>query len=746
VSELIYPFGAEQIREKVKELRFLNEDYEADRWERILKKKFQKTAEDEPTAVILKTERALELETKGWEVWLKTLSPHTFKSKFVKEIGDFWEWYWPLILAQAEGKHLLDITDTLAYTLFLARGLTKSTTMEWAALMQGAVVGPSLVLYTCSTGKTATRHLQSMTIHAERSLMEEYYPGLARPRVGKHKNRFGWNKDMLAADCGLTILALGLEEEIRGVRVEDLRPTLIEGDDFDSMKDSPDVVKKKEDILGGSIFGTQTEDTIIILGQNLIHRFSVARRIHLGRSELLRDRRSSGVVKAFTDDFAMEQQPNGRYMITKGTPTWEGFNMKLAQKIVGTMGPVLARSEYQHEFDIDQEGKVMKNYLDGVHVITEEEFCRPYGLQWHPAFKMPFDWWKYMFNDYARTKSEFHANVAGTLTVSSMNTKLPGITFLFDCLSFEENTEPDDCAIAFLRCISPFVRVDGVDRDWDILRQTLISREGIANYVGSKTEKNRAERAVLARVFPEHVAPLLQAYNYRAFRMSHEKDDWAKIYRNTFGLPFERPAPNDDAGQALLDLSMKIDFGVADPFGRVGYWADDKQTFIRDPFNKSGKAELLQGMSRFYLIVKNDKLPYPNDARPDQLHGSDLARYQFNEQRYLSPKANELGEEERDAEKRNDDFRQGILMYYFDNSLRGRELSKVEQQELELPESVQLQAIKSAPPDQKEKLLHSREIELRRAEYERLEKNLARGGSPRGNKLVGYRRLRRNSV
>ena len=610
-----------------------------------------------------KSEKAQELEAKGWEPWLKTLSPNTFKHKFVKEIGDFWDWYWPVLQAQAAGKRLITITSELAYTLFLARGMTKSTSAEWAVIAAGAVVGPAVVPYVSSTTGSATRHLQSIIAHVEKAAIAEYYPGLAKPRVGKIVgNRFGWSREMLAAECGLTAFAIGLAGDIRGLRVEDLRPTLIVGDDFDDISDSPDVIKKKEAMLGGSIFGTQGEDTIIIIAQNLIHRFSIARRIHLGRSQLLTDRRSSGVVKAFTDDFKVEQQPNGKYAITGGTPTWEGFNQLAAQKFVGTMGPILAKAEFQHEFDAEDGEYVMKNYVDAIHVITEEELCQGFGFQHHPSWRMPFDWWKYFFHDKARTKTEFHANIAGTLTVSSENTRLPGVTFLYDCLSFEEATEPDDCAIAFLRCISPLARVDGVDRDWSELRNSLISRANLDVLIRSQKDRMKAERAALAKVFPQNVKPLLTAYNYKMFRMSHEADDWAAIYQDTFGLPFDRPAITENSGQALINLAMKIDYNIVDPFGRVGYWSDDKEHFIRDPERKNPKSAPLMGMSRWYLVVKNDKLPYPNDDRPEKLHGSDLARYQFTEQRNLAPKENALGEEERGPEKRNDDFRQGCLV------------------------------------------------------------------------------------
>jgi hypothetical protein len=683
----------------------------------------------------IRSPKTIELENRGWEPWLKTLSPRTFSHPFVPEIRKFWDWYWPLLLAKRDGKSLIDIDSKLAYTLFLGRGMTKSATLEWATIAMGAIVGECLVLYVSSTATLASNHLANITKHIEGANIGEYYPEMAQPRIGKHKNRYGWNKEMLATDSGLTVFAVGLREEIRGVRVGDLRPGLIIPDDFDAIDDSPDVVATKESILGGSIFGTQVTDTIILVGQNLIHRNSIARRIHLGRSELLTYRHSTGVVPAFTDDFEIGTDELGRYTIIKGTPRWEGFNMQTAQKFLDTQGPIIAQAEYQHRFDLDLEGKVFKSYVDKIHVITEQDFCRGMGLEWTPSFRMPATYNKYVFNDKARTKSEYHANVAGTLAVSNQNSRLPGITFLYDMLSFPEASEPEDCAVAILKCITPEINIMGVTYKWEDLVKSLISRNEIAKFTKTRRDEIKAQREGLARIIPEYVHPLLVAYNYQKFRMSHEADDWRTVYRDAFGLPFMPANPGKTGGLAMLNLMGKVDYNVEDPFGRREY--DEHGNNI----------EPLMGMSRFYLIVKKEKLPYPSDAKPDLLHGSDLARYQFTEHRYLEAKLTPSGEQEGDPEKRNDDWTNGLQFFLYDHSLQARELTPGEMQDATLPAPLQAAVIEAEiDPEKRASHTMAREIALRRAAQSQITKQLAGGGGAKKNKLSAYKRLQRRGV
>lgn len=676
-----------------------------------------------PSTTIKRTPEAAELESYGWETWLGELAPHVFKGSHAKFHREFWDWYWPLLLAKRDGHRLVNLQVPLAYLLTFARGLGKSTSVEWATIAMGALLGRVLVLYVSSTAKQAQNHLNNIREEIEDAFISKYYPGLANPMVGEHDNRYGWNQTNLASDSGLLVFALGLQEEARGLKRRQLRPGLIILDEFDSKDDSPDVVAKKEKIIGGSIFGTQTGDTLILMAQNLIHGQSVATRTFKRRNQLLADRKESGLIKAFTDDLEIEMDGSGKWKVTRGQPIWNHFNREDFQKFLNTSGPIEVFAEYQHQFDHDKTGRVFRNYRDKdalgfSHVITEEQFASVYGYLLPPPA-----WNKYVFHDVARTKTELHANIAGTLSVSNQNTALPGITFLYNCLAFPEDTPPDDCALEMLKLIAPRIRIEGIDYDWNDLLRVLIAREGIGHFTGNIKDQIDAQRALLARIIPKYVRPLLTSQRYMRFRMSHEKDDWKRVYREVFGLPFEPAAPPDGAGIELINLAMKVDGTIPDPF-RPGQ----------------------MGFSRFYIIVKKNHIHFPNDNKPDELFGSDLARYQLTEHRWLSAKLNALGELERGQEKKNDDFPNGLQMFYMDHSIMARELTREEMEEQMMAPALQLATIEAeTDPEKKEKAVYARELSLRRTAMAKLAKQLALDnmGGRGGSRLASYRRLYR---
>lgn len=681
-----------------------------------------------PAAIVNRTREAEELETLGWEAWLSELAPHVFRGTHADFHRKFWDWYWPLLIAKRNGERIVNLEIPLAYLLTLHRGGGKSTTVEWATIAMGALLGQTLALYVSSTAKLASNHLTSIREEIEGSAISKYYPALSDPRTGKFDNRYGWNKELLATTSGLIIFALGLEEEVRGVKVQSIRPALIVLDEFDSKTDSPDVVLKKESIIGGSLFGTQVEDTLILMAQNLIHRHSVATRTVKRRNQLLTDRVESGLVPAFTSDLDIKMVGT-KWKVIKGKPLWDYFDRAAFEKFLNSSGPIEVFAEYQHQFDQDREGKVFKQYNDLISVITEEDFNRVYGTPQTPIFKPPASWNKYLFNDTARTKTEWHANVAGTLSMSSENTPLPGITFLYDCLSFEEETPAEDCAVAILKQISPLVQHQGTNYQWEELLRTIIAREGIGRFVGSMAEQTKAQRAGLARIIPKFVTPLLARLRYLQFRVSHEAEELRRVYKDVFGMNAEAAQPGDGAGVGLINLAMKVDPDVPDPFGRM----------VFEP--STGMYRPLMGMSRFYIIVKKEKLPYPEQSNPALLHGSDLARFQLTEHRWLPLKVTASGEEERGQEKRNDDFPNGLQFFYMDHSIRARELTPEEQAELLLDPSIQQATIDAeTDPEKKQQAYYKREIALQREYSARITAKLQQSSG--GSKLASYKKLR----
>jgi hypothetical protein len=585
---------------------------------------------------------------RDWRTWLPAMGPRTFTGEFAGFHGDFWSWYWPLIQAQQSGKPLASVSDYLTYLLMWGRGLAKSSSAEWAVIAAGALVKKAVVLYVSSTADLAVSHLRSIQERIEGAEIARFYKDLSNPRVGRHGNQYGWRSDMLATDSGMTVFAVGLEQEVRGLRVGDLRPTLIVFDDIDGRHDSPDIVKKKEQIIGGSILPAGTADTINLFAQNLIHSNSVATRIYKRYSELLNHRKDSGLIKSFTDDFEIEQQGT-RFVVTKGSPTWKYFDMRACQSFIDKSGPTESYAEYQHDFERNKTGLVLKNWDDCVHVITWSEFQKIYGRR-----AIPDRWYKYGGNDWARTKSEFHCNVAGFMTVASQNEPLPGFVYLYDAMTFEAGSEPEDVALRMLNKIAPNGPRLGLT--WESIVKDALDRTNLESHATDFRKQVELKREALAQIVPRHIKPILTAKHYKRFRGSHEQANAAlSVYHRVFGLPFDPTNPGSEGGLDLWDYLLKVDYTREHPF-------------------KAG----VPGYSRFFLIVDDDKAPLVENVTPDKLTDSDLCRYQFKHWRYAEPQLNAQGIKERGPQKMNDDFGNMVQMQIFDGMIEAAPLTRGE--------------------------------------------------------------------
>lgn len=605
-----------------------------------------------------KTAQAVTLEERGAEVWLRRLGPRTFTGSFAFFHTDFWAWYWEVrrkLLAN-EPLTLEEMTALLVW----GRGMGKSSNVEWACIAEGAIGDGGFVMYVSGTEKQARDHVAAIKGRLESSLIAEYYPGMSRPEIGAHGNQRGWRQDYLATQSGWGILPVGLDQGIRGGRKDDTRFSLIVLDDIDDHDDSPAAVEKKLDTISRTILPAGDADTVVIFAQNLIHEDSVLNQIYTRRSDVLADRRVFGPHKSFDDvELAADEANPGKWLIKRAAPTWEHFNMRDARLFLSRSGRKGFLAEYQHDFRDDKTDYVLKNWNDAVHVITRSHFKARYGTDRIPPY-----WAKRGFNDWARTKTARHANVAGFLSVSAQNSALPGFTFLYDCLSFEAGTEADDVALKILKTASPTVTVQGKAQTWEAVLRAHVTREGVEDFVTDPTKAIAARRDVLAKVIPGLVKPILSAQKLTVFRGSHEQNNGAlKVYRDVYGLPFAPTNPGSDGGIALLNHVMQVDRTKPHPFkpDRVG---------------EDGLYEL--GFSRFFLIVEDAMEREPAANNPAALHDSDLARYQLARWRNIPVKLTETGEIERGPMKMLDDFGNGLQMVTYDGlpsavSLTGNE-------------------------------------------------------------------------
>jgi hypothetical protein len=610
------------------------------------------------------------LEAQGWRVWLTTLFPFAFDEEFSQDHIEYWDLRWSVLMRIREQQKLvktgqvtpkqLEIRhDEYVTLLILGRGLAKSSSLEASAVMRGALLDSGYCLYVSEAQDQAEEHIgncQGLINHEDSKLLE-YYPRMAivdDATVGgiKTKNR----SDIFITSNGWICRAKGLNSKLRGLRIGVQRPDDIKLDDVDGVNDSIDVSMKKLRQITSSVLPTQARRwTTIDFGQNLILETGVMNQLYTGQSDALAVRQTIGITPTFVD-FQYESRidpvdgKTKHYIQDSSIPTWAGVDIAQAQKFLHDSGLMTFLAEYQNNFEKVKEGRVLANYNDELMVITEEMFARIFG-----SIRLLDTFNKYVMHDWSRTKSAYHACVAGKLAVSSQNTRLPGMLFLFDLMSFEAGKQADDIGLSLLESIT--THVPDSKRTWRELVEDSLSRSDIERYV-SKTDVSKwidARRAALSSIIPPIVRPLTQRLRYKAFKGSHDQNnDALEVYRTVYGLDFLPSNPGESGGLEWANHYMQTDKRTRHPF------LEDKQL-------NGGTWE--KGCPGMFIIVKDSKYPYPMSPTSDSLHGSDLWRFQFNNWRMRPAKLTEAGLIEYGPMKMHDDCGQALQMALYGNDI-----------------------------------------------------------------------------
>ena len=275
-----------------------------------------------------------------WQSWLPTLFPKLFSRPFADRHSDFWN-------------HIDAIRPDIKPPAFFAiwsRGGGKTTNAEAAVVRLGAKEVRKFCLYVRGTQDKANESVQNIAAMLEGKVVERHYPQLASRKLGKYGNSKGWRVDTLRCANGFSVVALGLDAAVRGIKIEEFRPDVVILDDLDSSLDSPTAVNKKIDTLTKSILPAGSNDVAILGIQNLIHPGSIFSRINDGSAEFLYNRIVSGPYPAI-EGLTYEQKPEGGYRITGGTATWEGQSLEVCEAQINEWGLTAFLQEAQHEVD-----------------------------------------------------------------------------------------------------------------------------------------------------------------------------------------------------------------------------------------------------------------------------------------------------------------------------------------------------------------------------------------------------------
>jgi hypothetical protein len=382
-----------------------------------------------------------------WPGWLRDYAPQTFTGSFASFHEEFWDWYWAITQKRLSGESLSD--EESVFLAIWSRGQGKSSNVEWAAIVEGALFGSGYVLYVSGTQALADGHVASIRERIESERLARDYPHIGNPMIGKFGNQHGWRQDFLRAEGGWAIRPIGLDVGVRGGRVGETRPTLIILDDVDDFSDSPAVVEKKLHAITRSIIPAGGKGTVILGAQNLIHRNSVFNQILTRKTSALGRRIVSGPFPAFEDlEIELQSTDDGpRNVITGGRPTWSDMDLEACQKFLDDSGREAFLAEYQHDFSLIEEVRVIPEYDERLHVITWSDFAKVYG-----ARHIPQHWKREVGFDAGFT--EGHLSAWTWVATSSENSAFPGLRFRYRGMTFVSPLV-DDMAEAAKKAMGP---------------------------------------------------------------------------------------------------------------------------------------------------------------------------------------------------------------------------------------------------------------------------------------------------
>lgn len=215
-------------------------------------------------------------------------------------------------------------------------------------------------MYVCETQTQADKHVSTIARILESSAMLEYFPDVGKPRLSTNGNRT-WNRQMLTAENGFSVEAIGLDKAVRGHKIDWTRPDLIIFDDIDGKHDTEAATKKKEGTITSSILPAGAHNCAILFAQNLIHYDSIAHRLskkpnESGAADYLTNRIISGPHKAVENleyKFQQQEDDSYRWVITNGRSLWQGFTIEVCENELNRSGPTSYEIESQHEVDTD---------------------------------------------------------------------------------------------------------------------------------------------------------------------------------------------------------------------------------------------------------------------------------------------------------------------------------------------------------------------------------------------------------
>jgi hypothetical protein len=625
-----------------------------------------------------------------------------------------------------------------AYFPIWSRGHMKSTIARRLAVVDAIIAlyygVRSYCLYVGGTNDKTKAHAKSID-RLLKNFVKIHAPSLATkmPASEDDSRSMGWTGTFFYTAAGCVFHFGSLQSGLAGGNLDDVRPTMIILDDIDDRSLSIAQAESNFNLLTSEILPMGADGTLTFWAQNLINRYSCMYRVYKERDRVLVDRKRTKPIPAIeglkTEARADRKSGIVQDVIIEGTATWPHFNLAMCQREINRMGLESFMRECQHDVEQSRKGLMLHKYDDKVHVISESEFAAVHGSR--DAYKT---WAKWGFHDYARTKTKFHACVAGYVTVSSASARNPGFTFLIHPMSFGENAEAEDIGERMLSVLSPRA-IDDYGNElqtWAELRADTLHRANVPRHVSSVTDKIEYERSRLAEIIPQYASKVLKNWNMKGGAMSHSENTIRNNLRRIFALNLSPSNPGKTDAIDDINRAMQIDYTIEHPYrpGQLGY----ARWFIIVPDWTDCPKELIRigddGQEIFPPV------PYKDALKPDDLHDHDLIRYQFMNWRARDPKLTDAGEDVETVLKLDDDFGQGLQMLYFKKLMANEPITDDEKVEEHMPENLKAEVIAAIEdPQQRSNALQARLQKIRQ-----VQKGIKQASTPVS---PGIRRLRK---
>lgn len=376
------------------------------------------------------TPRARAIERLGGVYWAKTIFPSYFNRPFAEYQKESWKWAWS-INSDTRYRPRVECQP---------RGVGKSTSAEAIVAALVARHRRRMIGYVSMGEKKSTKHFDSIRAMFETPQFINLYPH-CRPQVQTLRQTASqWSRKAIVTASSAMVVPLSLTGSSRGWKSPvGARFDMLVLDDIDELGMSIDVIRKCIELLKSEILAAGDDKTLVLVPQNLIHRYSIVQGIYDKSLDLLIDRVFCGPYPILKGQYEAERQDIGdggeRWKITRAEPFDAAISVEYAESLLTLYGKDVFDRECQHDvMKVDLENDFTA-YDEIYHIITYSEFADYFDERYHVVnqydgtLTIPTRWQVGRGLDWGTTP--LHPSVCAFITKPDQTSPLADSHFLF---------------------------------------------------------------------------------------------------------------------------------------------------------------------------------------------------------------------------------------------------------------------------------------------------------------------------